>query len=105
MPAPMAWLGVMQRVNFMLKLDFDLEDLEKKSARLVELMNAEIDDLYEEFFLEVELVQTEQDLLSALEFAERMVAQTRNIDIRATSKRPTRADAARSRSRTTASPC
>jgi len=41
----MAWLGVMQRVKHMLQLDFDLEDLEKKSEHLVKLMNDEIDEI------------------------------------------------------------
>ena len=41
----MAWLGVMQRVTHMLKLDFDLSDLEQKSRNLVELMDAEIAEL------------------------------------------------------------
>ena len=41
----MAWLGVMQRVSHMLKLDFDLSDLEQKSRNLVELMDAEIAEL------------------------------------------------------------
>jgi hypothetical protein len=41
----MAWLGVMERVNHMLRLELDLHDLEEKSRRLVELMNAEIDEI------------------------------------------------------------
>lgn len=41
----MAWLGVMQRVNHMLQLNFDLSDLENKSRHLVELMDSEIDEI------------------------------------------------------------
>ena len=41
----MAWLGVMRRINHMLRLDFDLTDLELKSQHLVDLMNNEIDEL------------------------------------------------------------
>ncbi|RMD49713.1 MAG: PAC2 family protein [Candidatus Thermofonsia bacterium] len=42
----MAWLGVMRRINYMLNLDFDLSDLERRSAKLVEVLDdkvAEID--------------------------------------------------------------
>lgn len=41
----MAWLAVMRRVKTMLKLDFDLSDLDERSARLVELMDAKIDEI------------------------------------------------------------
>ncbi|MDX1664529.1 MAG: PAC2 family protein [Candidatus Promineifilaceae bacterium] len=41
----MAWLGVMQRVNYMLKIDFDLSDLEEKSERLVEVVDARVAEL------------------------------------------------------------
>ena len=44
----MAWLGVMRRINYMLKIEFDLSDLERKSQRLVEVVDAkaeELDDL------------------------------------------------------------
>lgn len=41
----MAWLGVMRRVNFMLKTTFDLADLEKKSERLIETIEAKIDEI------------------------------------------------------------
>ena len=41
----MAWLAVMRRVNYMLKLDFDLSDLEQKSERVVELLDAKVDEL------------------------------------------------------------
>lgn len=41
----MAWLGVMRRVNYMLKLDFDLSDLERKSKRLVALIDDKVEEL------------------------------------------------------------
>ncbi|NDJ76078.1 MAG: PAC2 family protein [Chloroflexi bacterium] len=41
----MGWLGVMRRINFMLKTTFDLGDLERKSQRLVEVLDAKIDEL------------------------------------------------------------
>jgi proteasome assembly chaperone (PAC2) family protein len=41
----MAWLGVMRRISYMLKMDFDLTDLERKSKRLVKLVDAKIDEL------------------------------------------------------------
>jgi proteasome assembly chaperone (PAC2) family protein len=41
----MAWLGVMRRVNHMLKLDFDLRDLEEKSRRLIKLIDAKVDEI------------------------------------------------------------
>jgi proteasome assembly chaperone (PAC2) family protein len=41
----MAWLGVMKRVNYMLKLDFDLSDLEHRSERLVSLLEAKVAEL------------------------------------------------------------
>lgn len=44
----MAWLGVMKRVNYMLDFDFDLRDLEKKSEKLITVVDAkvaELDDL------------------------------------------------------------
>jgi len=41
----MAWLGVMRRVNHMLKTDFDLTDLEEKSDHLVELVDAKVEEL------------------------------------------------------------
>lgn len=41
----MAWLGVMRRVNYMLKTDFDLSDLEQKSERLVQSVDAKIAEL------------------------------------------------------------
>lgn len=41
----MAWLGVMRRVNHMLKLNLDLSDLEKRSEKLVRLMDEKIEEL------------------------------------------------------------
>ena len=41
----MAWLGVMRRINHMLKFNFDLTDLEEKSRHLVELMDNEIEEI------------------------------------------------------------
>lgn len=40
-----AWLNVMRRVNYMLKLNIDLTDLEESSQRLVELMDAKVDEI------------------------------------------------------------
>jgi proteasome assembly chaperone (PAC2) family protein len=41
----MAWLNVMRRVNHFLKVGFDLSDLEAKSEKLVEILDAKIDEL------------------------------------------------------------
>lgn len=41
----MAWLGVMRRVNHMLKTEFDLTDLEEKSDHLVEIVDAKVEEL------------------------------------------------------------
>lgn len=41
----MAWLGVMRRINYMLKTRFDLSDLEQKSARLLQVMDAKVEEL------------------------------------------------------------
>jgi proteasome assembly chaperone (PAC2) family protein len=41
----MAWLGIMQRVNYMLKINLDLSDLELKSKNLVELFDSKIEEL------------------------------------------------------------
>jgi proteasome assembly chaperone (PAC2) family protein len=40
-----AWLGVMRRVNYMLKLAFDLRDLESKSAHLTGLVKEKLDEM------------------------------------------------------------
>jgi proteasome assembly chaperone (PAC2) family protein len=39
-----AWLGIMQRVNYMLKLNFDISDLEEKSQHLIELIEAKVEE-------------------------------------------------------------
>jgi proteasome assembly chaperone (PAC2) family protein len=41
----MAWLGIMQRVNHMLKLNLDLSDLEQKSSHMVEVIDSKIEEL------------------------------------------------------------
>ncbi len=41
----MAWLGVMRRVNYMLNLDLDLTDLEKRSEKLLGLMDDKVEEL------------------------------------------------------------
>ncbi len=41
----MAWLGVMRRVNYMLKTRFDLTDLEKRSEQVVRVMDDKIAQL------------------------------------------------------------
>lgn len=43
----MAWYGVMRRVNHLLKLGFDLSDLERKSRRLVQVVDAKVKELDE----------------------------------------------------------
>ncbi len=40
-----AWLGVMRRVNHMLKTDFDLSDLISKSAQLIQTIEAKVEEL------------------------------------------------------------
>ncbi|MFN2223014.1 MAG: PAC2 family protein [Candidatus Promineifilaceae bacterium] len=41
----MAWLGVMRRVIYMLNMEFDLSDLERKSRRLIKIVDAKVDEL------------------------------------------------------------
>lgn len=41
----MAWLGVMRRINYMLKLGFDLSSLEQKAKRLLELVESKVEEL------------------------------------------------------------
>ncbi|MFW6096874.1 MAG: PAC2 family protein [Chloroflexota bacterium] len=41
----MAWLGIMRRINYMLKLDIDLGDLHERSRKLVEVVEARIEEL------------------------------------------------------------
>ena len=40
-----AWLGVMRRVKYMLKLDFDLSDLERKNEHLRKMLDDKIEEL------------------------------------------------------------
>lgn len=40
-----AWLGIMRRINYMLKLDIDLADLQERSRRLVEAMDKKVEEL------------------------------------------------------------
>ena len=40
-----SWYGIMQRVNFMLKLDLDLSELEELSQQQVENLDKEVEDL------------------------------------------------------------
>lgn len=41
----MAWLAAMRRVNYMLNINFDLSHLERKSNRLVKLMDSKVQEL------------------------------------------------------------
>lgn len=41
----MAWLGIMRRINYMLKMRFALDDLEQKSEDLTRAIKAKIDEL------------------------------------------------------------
>lgn len=43
----LAWYGILQRINFMLKLDLDLSDLEEKSRQMIETLNQEVRKLEE----------------------------------------------------------
>ena len=45
----MAWLGIMRRVKYMLKLDLDLSELEAKSQRLIKLMDDKIEEIAKVF--------------------------------------------------------
>ncbi len=40
-----AWLGIMRRVNYMLQLEFDLTDLEEKSKRLMQTLDARVSEM------------------------------------------------------------
>jgi proteasome assembly chaperone (PAC2) family protein len=40
-----AWLDIMRRVNYMLRLNMDLSDLEEKSQRLIEMMDNKVEEL------------------------------------------------------------
>lgn len=41
----LAWLGVMRRINYMLKTGFSLDDLEHKTDDLIRAVNAKVDEL------------------------------------------------------------
>jgi proteasome assembly chaperone (PAC2) family protein len=41
----MAWLGVVKRINYMLKTQFDLDDLEAKSEQLLQVMDSKVSEL------------------------------------------------------------
>jgi len=41
----MAWYGIMRRINYMLKLEFDFSDLERKSRRLIRVVESKVDEL------------------------------------------------------------
>lgn len=41
----MAWYGTMRRVNYMLGTSFDLADLKKRSVKMVEMIDAKIEEL------------------------------------------------------------
>ncbi|MBN1964097.1 MAG: PAC2 family protein [Anaerolineae bacterium] len=41
----MAWLGIMRRVNVLLKTRFDLSDLESKTAQLLDVVDAKVAEL------------------------------------------------------------
>ncbi len=41
----MAWNGIMRRINFMLKLEFDFSDLDRKSRRLIRVVESRLDEL------------------------------------------------------------
>lgn len=41
----MAWLGIMRRINYMLKLDIDLADLHERSRKLIDVVEARIEEL------------------------------------------------------------
>jgi proteasome assembly chaperone (PAC2) family protein len=41
----MAWLGIMKRINHMLKLELDLSDLVQKSDHLIELMDSKVEEM------------------------------------------------------------
>jgi len=41
----MAWLGVMRRINYILKIGFDLSDLEEKSQELIRVVEDKVEEL------------------------------------------------------------
>jgi proteasome assembly chaperone (PAC2) family protein len=44
----MAWLAVMQRINYMLQLNLDLSHLEKKSRQLIDVLDEKISEIEEQ---------------------------------------------------------
>jgi proteasome assembly chaperone (PAC2) family protein len=40
-----AWLGIMRRINYMMRMGFDLLDLENKSHHLADLVRSKVDEL------------------------------------------------------------
>jgi proteasome assembly chaperone (PAC2) family protein len=40
-----AWLNIMQRVDYMLKLGYDLTDLEKRAQKLIDTIDAKVEEL------------------------------------------------------------
>lgn len=62
----MAWHGVMRRINFMLKTEFDLTELEEKSEKLIEAIEAKIDHL-ESLAPEINVRQYMEQLADAFE--------------------------------------
>jgi hypothetical protein len=45
----MAWLGIMRRVNYMIRLNWDLSELEAKTQHLIKLMDDKIDEIAKTF--------------------------------------------------------
>jgi hypothetical protein len=41
----MAWLGIMRRINYLQKTNFDLSDLEQKSTQLIQTVNEKMEEL------------------------------------------------------------
>ncbi len=62
----MAWLGVMRRINYMLKLQFSLDDLESKSKKLVEVIARKVEEL-DELAPQLGLAETLQNLSEEFE--------------------------------------
>lgn len=44
----MAWMGVMRRLNFFLKTEFDLDDLKKKTQHLLDILDSKVAELEDE---------------------------------------------------------
>ena len=41
----LAWLGILRRINYLLKVNFDLSDLERKSERLISVVDSKVEEL------------------------------------------------------------